>query len=40
VTKTSAAGTSTTKVFTGQTMSRNGGPTAKATAKLTVTPYE
>ncbi len=36
VTETSSAGTSTTKVFTGQTMSRNGGPQARATAGVTV----
>ena len=32
VTETSSAGTSTTRVFTGQTMSRNGGPQAVADA--------
>jgi YVTN family beta-propeller protein len=36
VTATSSAGTSTTDVFTGQTMSRNGGPTAVATRTVTV----
>jgi YVTN family beta-propeller protein len=34
VTETSSGGTSTTKVFTGQTMSRNGGPSARATATV------
>jgi YVTN family beta-propeller protein len=38
VTETSSGGTSTTKVFTGQTMSRNGGPSAKATATFKVHP--
>src|SRR5262249_18379613 len=32
VTETDSAGTSTTKVFTGQTMSRRGDPSAKPTA--------
>jgi hypothetical protein len=36
VTETSPAGTSTTQVFTGQTMSRHGGPTAVATATVAV----
>ena len=36
VTEVSSAGTSTTKVFTGQTMSRNGGPSARATAAVAV----
>ncbi|HUF85535.1 MAG TPA: PKD domain-containing protein, partial [Acidimicrobiia bacterium] len=36
VTATSSAGTSTTQVFTGQTMSRNGGPTAVASVTFTV----
>ncbi len=36
VTETSSAGTSTTRVFTGQTMSRNGGPSATTTRGLTV----
>jgi YVTN family beta-propeller protein len=38
VTETSSGGTSTTKVFTGQTVSRNGGPSAKATATFRVHP--
>jgi YVTN family beta-propeller protein len=36
VTETSSGGTSTTKVFTGQTMSRNGGPSARAVATVAV----
>jgi YVTN family beta-propeller protein len=36
VTETDSAGTSTTKVFTGQTMSRNGGPSAVASQTFTV----
>jgi DNA-binding beta-propeller fold protein YncE len=36
VTETDAAGTSTEQVFTGQTMSRNGGPSAVATRDITV----
>jgi len=36
VTETSSAGTSTTRVFTGQTMSRNGGPSATSTAALLI----
>jgi YVTN family beta-propeller protein len=36
VTETSSGGTSTTKVLTGQTMSRNGGSTARATASVSV----
>jgi YVTN family beta-propeller protein len=36
VTETSSGGTSTTKVFTGQTMSRNGGPSARATVAVNV----
>jgi YVTN family beta-propeller protein len=36
VTETSSAGTSMTNVFTGQTMSRNGGASARATATFTV----
>ncbi len=36
VTATSTGGTSTTQVFTGQTMSRNGGPRAAATATALV----
>ena len=36
VTETDSAGTSTTQVFTGQTMSRNGGPQATADQKVTV----
>ncbi len=36
LTETDTAGTSTIKVFTGQTMSRNGGASAKATTKITV----
>jgi hypothetical protein len=38
VTEISLAGTSTTKVFTGQNMSRNGGPRAMATAVVDVAP--
>jgi YVTN family beta-propeller protein len=37
VTETDSAGTSTTKVFTGQTMSRNGGPAATASKAVNVT---
>ena len=36
VTETSSGGTSTTQVFTGQTMSRNGGPQAVAAVTVTV----
>ena len=36
VTETDSAGTSTSEVFTGQTMSNNGGPGAEATATLSV----
>jgi PKD repeat protein len=36
LTETSSNGTSTTKVFTGQAMLRNGGPSAQVTASLTV----
>jgi YVTN family beta-propeller protein len=36
VTETSSGGTSTTQVFTGQTMSRNGGPSATASQAVTV----
>lgn len=36
VTLTSRAGTSTTQVFTGQTMSRNGSSLARATVPVTV----
>jgi YVTN family beta-propeller protein len=36
VTETDSAGTSTTQVFTGQTMSRNGGPSAVASQSFTV----
>jgi YVTN family beta-propeller protein len=36
VTETDAGGTSLTKVFTGTTMSRNGGPQARATSSFTV----
>lgn len=36
VTETDSAGTSTTQVFTGQTMSRNGGPSAVASESFTV----
>jgi PKD repeat protein len=38
VTETDSAGTSTTQVFTGQTMSRNGGPSAEATQTFAVVP--
>jgi YVTN family beta-propeller protein len=38
LTETSSGGTSTSKVFTGQTMSRNGGPSAVATAKAVIHP--
>lgn len=38
VTETDSAGTSTTHVFTGQTMSRNGGPSAVASQSFTVAP--
>ena len=37
VTETDSAGTSTTQVFTGQTMSNNGGPSAVASQSFTVT---
>ena len=36
VTETDSAGTSTTKAFTGQAMSRNGSPTAAATATVDI----
>ena len=36
VTETDKAGTSTQKIFTGQTMSRNGGPSATATATVVI----
>src|SRR5207253_2201487 len=36
VTETSSGGTSTTQVFTGQTMSRNGGPSATTSKAVTV----
>ena len=36
MTETSSGGTSTKVVFTGQTVSNNGGPSARATAKVTV----
>jgi YVTN family beta-propeller protein len=36
VTETSSAGTSTTQVFTGQTMSRNGGPSATTTDEVVI----
>ncbi|MDQ1521007.1 MAG: hypothetical protein QOI55_2080, partial [Actinomycetota bacterium] len=36
VTETSSAGTSTTRVFTGQTMSRNGGPTATTSHEVVI----
>jgi YVTN family beta-propeller protein len=39
VTETDSAGTSTTRVFTGQTVSRNGGPSARATAIVNVPDY-
>jgi YVTN family beta-propeller protein len=38
VTETDSAGTSTTQVFTGQTMSRNGGPSAVASQRFVVSP--
>jgi YVTN family beta-propeller protein len=38
VTETDSAGTSTTQVFTGQTMSNNGGPSAVTSQQLTVVP--
>ena len=38
VTETDAVGTSTTRVFTGQTVSRNGGPGADAQATFTIPP--
>jgi YVTN family beta-propeller protein len=38
VTETDAVGTSTTRVFTGQTVSRNGGPGAEAQSTFTVPP--
>ena len=37
VTETDSAGTSTTQIFTGQTMSKNGGPSAVASQSFTVT---
>ena len=37
LTVTDSAGTSTTQVFTGQTMSRNGGPSAQRTKTVTIT---
>jgi YVTN family beta-propeller protein len=37
LTETDSAGTSTTQVFTGQTMSRNGGPRARTLSGLTIT---
>jgi YVTN family beta-propeller protein len=36
LTETDTAGTSTTRVFTGQTLSRNGGPAAQTTQSLTI----
>jgi PKD repeat protein len=36
VTETSSGGTSTSQVFTGQTMSRNGGPSARVSQAVTV----
>jgi YVTN family beta-propeller protein len=36
LTETDSAGTSTTRVFTGRTMSRNGGPSARATRALEI----
>ena len=36
LTETDSAGTSTTQVFTGQTVSRNGGPSAQTTRSVTV----
>jgi PKD repeat protein len=36
LTETSSGGTSTTKVFTGTTMSRNGGPSAVTTAQAKI----
>jgi YVTN family beta-propeller protein len=36
LTETDSAGTSTTQVFTGQTMSRNGGPSAQSTRSVSV----
>jgi YVTN family beta-propeller protein len=38
LTETDSAGTSTTQVFTGQTVSRNGGPGAQTTRSVTVPP--
>jgi YVTN family beta-propeller protein len=38
VTETDTAGTSTTQVFTGSTVSRNGGPSARASRTISVTP--
>jgi YVTN family beta-propeller protein len=38
LTETDSAGTSTTQVFTGQTVSRNGGPSAQTTRSVTVPP--
>ena len=40
VTETSSGGTSTTQIFTGQTMSQNGGPEAVASQSLTVEPAQ
>src|SRR5205807_564663 len=37
LTETDSAGTSTTQVFTGQTMSRDGGPSAQTTRPVSVT---
>jgi PKD repeat protein len=37
LTVTDAAGTSTTQVYTGQTLTRNGGPGAQATRPVTIT---
>jgi hypothetical protein len=36
LTVTDAAGTSTRRVFTGQTVSRNGGPQAKVVHRITI----
>jgi YVTN family beta-propeller protein len=38
LTETSSGGTSITRVFTGQTVSRNGGPQARTTATVTIGP--
>jgi YVTN family beta-propeller protein len=38
LTETSSGGTSTTRVFTGRTVSRNGGPQARTTATVTIGP--